>query len=173
MLALDLTACKADHMRLLAGLLAQPNEDSLPLVDDLSVSQNWLRDAVSELRRMSLQDWQTEHQRLFFSGEMQTPCPPFESAYRDGKMDGSCTEEMQRLCDENHFDCGDLPADFLGTELRLAAQALEQANDETWEVLWKHLCQWLQYFADDLQEHAQLVFYQRLAEKLRDLVAYA
>jgi TorA maturation chaperone TorD len=113
------------HLRLLAGLLAAPQEDSLEVLRELSGEQEWLRQAVGEIEEMPLDRWQGEHTRLFISGYPKTVCPPFESAYRYGGMSGSGDEELLGIYLRMGRAPQDMPPDYLGVLLEGAAELLE------------------------------------------------
>ena len=75
-------------LQLAAMLLGRPDENSLPTLRELATEHAWLRPPVDELMDLPLQEWQGEHTRLFINGYPKTPCAPFESIYRHGRMAG-------------------------------------------------------------------------------------
>ncbi len=160
-----------EHLRLLGGLLAAPTEESLPLLQTLAEEHPWLRPGVAELANLPLDQWQGEHTRLFVNGYPKTVCPPFESAYRQGCMHGPATGELSDLYRRLGLTAGEVPADYLGTELEAAAWLLEQPNTtELWHELWNnHLAIWTARFANDLQAGSQLHLYQDLGKQIAAL----
>nr|VFJ98103.1 MAG: chaperone TorD involved in molybdoenzyme TorA maturation [Candidatus Kentron sp. H]VFJ98278.1 MAG: chaperone TorD involved in molybdoenzyme TorA maturation [Candidatus Kentron sp. H]VFK03420.1 MAG: chaperone TorD involved in molybdoenzyme TorA maturation [Candidatus Kentron sp. H] len=165
-----------DHLRLLAGLLAAPEDDSLSVLSELSNEHPWLREPIEELARVGLPYWQAEHTGLFVINYPKTPCPPFESAYRSGEMGGKAAEELTTLYLRIGLKSEDVPSDYLGTILACAAYLLEgpeSVDEALWHELWeKHLASWVSRFANDiLGTENCLLLYRRLAEQLNTLVA--
>lgn len=161
------------ELRLLAGLLASPTADSLPVLNALSEDHPWLQPGVDELTVLPLDRWQGEHTRLFVNGYPKTVCPPFESAYRHGCMQGSATGELNDLYRRLGLTAGEVPADYLGTELEAAAWLLEQhesADAALWTDLWDgHLARWAPRLATDLQSNSGLRLYQDLGTQIAAL----
>ncbi len=166
---------------LLAILLAMPEDGALDALREIVPQAPWLAEAVSELESLPLDRWQAEHTRLFVSGYPETPCPPFESAYRQGQMGGSMAGDLQRFYRRVGLEPSEAPADYLGTILDCAAyltdlgQGVEQGREdcpasgllaEIWE---EHLNHWLSRFAHDLQQHAQLSLYRLIGTQLAQL----
>lgn len=161
------------QLRLLAGLLATPTGDSLPVLNTLSEDHPWLCAGVNELLSLPLDQWQGEHTRLFVNGYPKTVCPPFESAYRHGCMHGTATGQLSDLYRRLGLAVGDIPADYLGAELEAATWLLEQPDahaTELWDELWNnHLAIWAGRFAADLQSESELRLYRDLGEKIAAL----
>jgi TorA maturation chaperone TorD len=163
------------QLRLLAGLLATPTGDSLPVLNALSEDHPWLLPGVEELTALPLDQWQGEHTRLFVNGYPKTVCPPFESAYRHGCMHGNATGQLSDLYRRLGLSAGEVPADYLGTELEAAAWLLEQLDPEPhttglWNELWhNHLAIWAGRFAADLRSKSELRLYRDLGEKIAAL----
>lgn len=158
------------RLRLLAGLLAIPTRDSYSVLEEVAEQAPWLRDTLGELSALPLDRWQGEHTRLFISGFPHTACPPFESAYREGLMGGSTGDQVIALYQRVGLETRDIPPDYLGALLELAAHLVEQPeppDSELWTTLWhEHLGTWVPRFAQDLIEAAQLSLYRRLGEEL-------
>jgi len=160
-------------LQLLAMLLGMPNRDSLSTLQEMLAEHGWLRPAVDELSGMPLDHWQAEHTQLFINGYPKTPCAPFESIYRHGRMDGPACEEMSRLyTDAGVSPTGELPADYLGTMLAFAAWLLEQETPEAavqlQQLQQKHFASWLPKFSERLTRESRLQLYQVMGEKLHD-----
>lgn len=162
-------------LRLLAGLLAMPGEESLAIVEELAQTETWLQPAVTELQSESwtLQHWQGEHTYLFINGHPKTACPPFESSYIHGHQNGFVCDELLRIYQRIGLQPieGVFP-DYLGMILEVAAYLAEQqpVDTETLETLWQtHLARWVPKFAKDLQQHSHLQLYQQLGVKLQEL----
>ncbi|VFM95258.1 MAG: chaperone TorD involved in molybdoenzyme TorA maturation [Candidatus Kentron sp. G] len=158
-------------MRLLAGLLAAPEEDSLSVLAELAKEHVWLREAAAELAEVGLPHWQTEHTGLFISNYPKTICPPFESAYRSGSMEGVAAQELTELYLRIDLKVEDVPADYLGAILECAAYLLEMPeppDDGLWRELWdQHVVSWVPRFADDILGMKNcLLLYRQLAHRL-------
>jgi TorA maturation chaperone TorD len=158
------------RLRLLAGLLAMPTGESYPILDEIAEQVPWLRGCLTELTALPLDRWQGEHTRLFISGFPGTACPPFESAYREKLMGGSTNEQVITLYQRVGLEVEDMPPDYLGALLELAAHLLERPeplDQELWAVLWdKHLGTWVPRFARDLIDATHLTLYRRLGGEL-------
>jgi len=160
-------------LQLLAMLLGMPDRDSLPTLREMLSEHDWMSPAVDELAGIPLEQWQAEHTRLFINGYPKTPCAPFESIYRHGRMDGPACEEMERLYKRAGVSpTGDLPADYLGTMLAFAAWLLERGTPEDGlllqELKQKHLVNWLPEFSERLTRNARLQLYRGMGQKLHD-----
>ncbi len=164
------------QLRLFAVLLAMPNEESLAVLEEITNENNWLNDSVSELKEMPLELWQAEHTRLFMSGR-PTCCPPYESVYINGIMNGPVCGELEQFYKSIGLESvEDVPSDYLGVMLECAAYLLEQSlslqnGEEThFQTLWQnHLAKWVPQFANDLQENSEIRLYQQLGLKLKEL----
>lgn len=163
------------HLRRLATLLAMPEQGALEALREIAPDVSWLNAALESLERLPLEHWQAEHTRLFVAGYPKTPCPPFESAYRQRQMSGAFAQDLQGLYQRAGLEAREIPADYLGAELELAAFLLDQRRDDSTgclvaeleRELWEdHLGRWLPRFARDLIEHAQLPLYRLLGEQL-------
>lgn len=161
------------ELYLLSALLAMPEPESLAVLNEAAADQPWLRPAVEELAAVELEQWQAEHTGLFINGYPNTPCPPFESAYRYGLMGGEALEELTDLYWRVGIVPEGMPADYLGAMLECAGQLLERGEGPgtpLWEELWdRHLRLWLPRFCDDLANHSELVLYRALGERLQML----
>ncbi|QIK38222.1 molecular chaperone TorD family protein [Caldichromatium japonicum] len=185
------------HLRRLALLLAFPETEAIAVLWELATQEPWLGEAIAELESLSLDHWQAEYTRLFLVGYPQTPCPPYESAYREGSMHGQAVHSLQDLYRRIGLEAQSMPADYLGTQLECAAYLADRgraysAGTEapaggkgltTWPTstadplalateLWEeHLCRWLPRFAADLQVQTQLLLYRQLGAQLAQLCA--
>ena len=164
------------HLRRLAMLLAMPEAGALEALREISSQEPWLSEPIAELESLPLERWQAEHTRLFVSGYPKTPCPPFESAYRQGNMGGTAALDLQGLYRRAGLEAGETPPDYLGTQLEFAAYLLDVGPGEgdadcpagalTAELWDEHLCRWLPRFARDLHTQAELMLYRGLGERL-------
>jgi TorA maturation chaperone TorD len=153
----------AKTLRMLGLMLCMPNEESLPLLKELSSDQPWMQAGLCELTETPLCEWQGEYTRLFINGFPNTPAPPYESVYRHQAMFGPVVDELAKLYRNAGLTAEQMPADYLGTQLEFAAYLTESDDPqaEVWlKQLWReHLQQWLPRFVADLCEHSQLLIY--------------
>ena len=163
----------AGRLRRLGGLLALPGHDALEALAEAAALEPWLADSLPELQAIGLEQWRGEYTRLFISGYPKTPCPPFESAYRQGSMGGAAVEDLEQIYRRLGLQSTEMPADFLGTMLECAAYLLEReaaGDEELWSELWdEHLARWVPGFAGDLTEHSRLGLYRDLGRELGTL----
>ncbi|EXJ14171.1 TorD/DmsD family molecular chaperone [Imhoffiella purpurea] len=167
-----------EDLRCLAILLSMPEEGALEALREMAEQAPWLKSAVAELEGMPLDRWQAEHTRLFVNGYPKTPCPPFESAYRQGQMGGTMASDLAAFYRRAGLEPEGAAADYLGTLLDCAAyladlvrsaepdsgQCLIDALErELWE---EHLFRWLPRFAGDLRQASELRLYRVLGERL-------
>jgi len=160
------------QLRILATLLAMPEADALDALRDMQPQVAWLASCLAELEQAPLEHWQAEHTRLFISAYPKTPCPPYESAYRQGTMGGTTAGDLTALYRRAGLQpSSGVPSDYLGTMLDCAAYLMEQGSpDLLQELVDEHLRLWLPRFARDLQEHARLNFYRALGKQIEGLL---
>lgn len=157
----------SNQLRILAALLGMPAGDALDALRDMRASAPWLDASLPELEQTPLDRWQAEHTRLFLSGYPKTPCPPFESAYRQGTMGGTTSGDVEEFYRRVGLRSSDAPADYLGTMLECAAYLQEQgADDLLQELAEEHLEHWLPRFAQDLENNAEITLYRELGVQL-------
>ena len=157
---------------LMAGLLAAPTEGALEVLQEFQEQAPWLERAINELELTPLEHWQGEHTRLFVTGYPKTVCPPFESAYREGRMEGNAASQLEELYAQMGLGVDEMPADFLGTMLGCAGQLALEGEDHgpLWQTLWRgHLLEWVPDFTRDLRANSGLLLYQALADRLEQL----
>ena len=159
------------QLRILVALLAMPEADALDALRDMRPQASWLEPSLPELERIPLEHWQTEHIRLFISAYPRLPCPPYESAYRQGTMVGVSAGELADLYRRAGLQAVDLPADYLGTMLECAAYLKETGRDDLLkELTEEHLTLWVPRFARDLVDHAGLDLYRALGRQIGALI---
>lgn len=161
------------ELRLLSGLLASPDGDSLAVLRELAGRHDWLRQPVMELESLPLGEWQAEHTRLFISGHPKTVCPPFESAFLGGAMFGAACDQIGDLYRRAGLEAEGAPPDYLGTMLECAAHLLEQQCEHSnglFRELWQeHLAAWVPRFGTVLAEESGLELYRQLGWQLGSL----
>ncbi|WP_256091548.1 TorD/DmsD family molecular chaperone [Candidatus Thiosymbion oneisti] len=168
---MTLASTDPNQLRILAALLAMPEDDALDALRDMRPQAPWLEPSLPELERIPLEHWQAEHTRLFISAYPKLPCPPYESAYRQGTMVGVSASELADLYRRAGLQAMDVPADYLGTLLECAAYLKETGRDELLrELTEEHLALWVPRFARDLVDHARLDFYRTLGRQIGALI---
>ncbi|MGO9740032.1 MAG: molecular chaperone [Xanthobacteraceae bacterium] len=164
----------ASACRTIGLLLAQPDEESAEVVAELATVNPWLEQAAREVAAMPLDRWQAEHMRLFVCGFPHTACPPFESQYRHGCLEGPASREVEDIYRRAGLEPPEgVPADYLGAMLECAAWLVETAGEQCglFAELWvDHLDLWATRFAGDLRENAEIGLYRALAERIQWLM---
>ncbi len=165
----------ATTLRCLARLLGAPDDGAQRSLRRHAAEHPWLSGAVVEMAVVPLDRWRAEHTRLFVSGYPRTACPPFESAYRHGRMGGPAVHELEDLFARNGLAPDGMPADFLGALLDLAGELRDRplAASSLAELWSRHLALWVPDFAADLDRHATLRVYRDLAARLMSLFPVA
>jgi TorA maturation chaperone TorD len=161
-----------ERLRLLAGLLAAPGPEGLPILNELAREHTWLEPACRELEGLGPEDWIAEHGRLFINGFPKTPCLPFESAQLNGVMHGPATGQMAMLYARYGLAAkDDLPADYLGTMLEFGALLADEAchADVSLELWQGHLLRWLPGYGQTLMEESRLILYRLLGAGLAEV----
>jgi TorA maturation chaperone TorD len=161
------------ELRILESLLGAPDLDAKEAVRELAAHYVWLQPAATELDNLPLQEWQAEHNRLFVNGYPTTPCPPFESAYLSGCMQGSAMHDLKDLYLRLGMAAEGAPADYLGTLLECAAylHAEPEVGRRFWHELWdEHLARWLPRFCRELQHESRLILYHTVSKRLCTLL---
>jgi len=161
-----------ERLRILAALLAMPADDALDALRNMQDQAPWLASSLPELENTPLEHWQAEHTRLFVTGYPKTPCPPYESAYRQGTMVGTAFADLAGLYRRAGLRATEVPPDYLGTMLECAAYLQDQGMDELLrELVEEHMRRWVPRFAQDLRDQALLGLYRDLGERLGALFA--
>jgi putative dimethyl sulfoxide reductase chaperone len=160
----------AKNLRMLSLMLCMPDTESLTLLQTLATEHGWMQAGVDELKQIPLTQWQGEYTRLFVNGFPKTAATPYESVYRHQMMFGPLVDELNALYREAGLAIGDMPADYLGTQLEFAAHLTESDDPRAphWQArLWRdHLQHWLPRFVTDLCQHSQLLIYRLLGGQL-------
>jgi len=167
--------------RLLSRLFAYPDAGRLAETEELAQEL-----PVAEVLRTSLQapliELQAEYTRLFINNYPELPCPPYESAYREGGLLGEAAVRVQQFYAEWGLEAAEELPDHLALELEfvhfLDAQAAEadaeeaaQACTDRERFLKEHLLEWAPQLAADVQEEAGLALYREAALLLTHLLA--
>ncbi len=122
---------------------------------------------------------QGEYTRLFITGYPNTPCPPYESVFREGRMLGSCSGKIQLVYEEWNMTSDPGLVDHISTELEFlaflaSAATLDATREEARKAyrsfMLDHLSQWLPDFSKALEQHATFPAYRKLATLLEPSV---
>ena len=167
---------QVQELNLLSGLLAEPCEESLAVLEEIAPQLPWLSEqALVQLRQTPLEHWQVEHTELFISGHPKTYCMPFESVWTEGQMMGESTMRMSEYYQAAGFEISaDLPADFLGTELQFLAYLIEhhREQEELMHEVLINMNAWIPKFSTSVRIHAELLLYKDWAKRLEGLFSH-
>ncbi len=142
-----------------------------------------LKGALDEIDLKSereLKDLLWEYTRLFI-GPYKLPCPPWESVYTSPKklLMQDAYDEVQNSYDELGLMINnpDILSDHIGAELNFLAVLFQKINSEPGKRLSyvniakkfcdEHLMKWIPQFTRDMEEAANILFYETLARVTR------
>ncbi len=167
-------------MRVLAGLLAAPDRESLEVLESMAPELDWIGDSLQELRALPLDAWQGEHTRLFINGFPTTPCIPIASVWLHGTIQGQTAEAVNHLYQQAGLQSKTEIPDYLETLLEafdyLSVPGKLPEHDRLMllETLWQdYLVSWVPRFASALVREAGLHIYRRLGDRMLILVGGA
>jgi putative dimethyl sulfoxide reductase chaperone len=150
-------------LRLHTLMLCMPDSESLSQLEALAVKQPWMQAGLHELLQTPLSLWQDEYTRLFVSGSPSPPAPPYESAYCQQNAFGPVVDALNELYRKAGLNPGQMPVDYLGTQLEFAACLAESRDPDArlWLAqLWRdHMQHWLPRFIADLCQNSRLLIY--------------
>ncbi len=153
----------AKKLRLLSRMICMPDKESLSQLISLGAEQPWMQAGLDELAKTPLSHWQGEYTRLFVNGLPNSAAPPFESVYRHQTLFGPVVDELHELYQDAGLAIGEMPADYLGTQLEFAAHLADSDDPRAadWQArLWQdHLQHWLPRFITDLCQQSRLLIY--------------
>lgn len=161
--------------RLLAQALAYPDQRfvtrlqeavgqiNLEMLDDQRLPLAAFIQELGQLAALPLDQVQGEHTRLSISAYPSVPCPPYESAYREGELLGQATQAVDALYRQWGLAVEGEAADHAGAELEFVAFLLSLGTAEALAAAaafaTEHLLTWLPSFAADLSRASRLGFY--------------
>ncbi len=130
---------------------------------------------IRDLGDVPLEQLQGEYTGLFVNNPPRLPCPPYESAYREGRLLGSAAAEVAETYRRWGLATNGDMADHVSTELEFMAFLAglpqeEQVREAQKRFLRDHLLTWLPHFAADVQQQAHVPFYRTLGRLLTDLL---
>jgi TorA maturation chaperone TorD len=168
--------------------LCRPSRDALEnwrilLSGDVSDFMLDLKDALDEIDLKSereLKDLIWEYTRLFI-GPYKLPCPPWESVYTSPKklLMQDAYDEVKNSYDELGLMINnpDILPDHIGAELNFLAVLFQKIDSEPEKRLSHiniakrfcddHLMKWIPQFTRDMEEAANILFYETLARVTR------
>ncbi len=174
---------KARRLRFLSLCFAYPNSAFLPnLRERLQGIEKEKQIFETQLRLFEQENHeqlQGEYTRLFITGYPTTPCPPYESVFREERMFGSCTGSIHRFYEEWSMTADAGLLDHISTELEFlaflaSAATLEHPGDDAVDAFAafaeNHLFRWLPDFSTALEQHAKLAPYRHLGSLLETAV---
>lgn len=178
---------RAHLYRFLSSTFAYPNEGFISMLRknlaQLPASESSLESKLHEvidlLEKEPVVKLQAEYTRLFITGYPKTPCPPYESVYRDKQLLGKSNQEVQTIYREWGMLVDARLADHLATEFEFLAflssasgltEIADKAKEAERDFIDEHLGKWVLKFADDLKSHAGLEGYKLLGEAIGELM---
>jgi putative dimethyl sulfoxide reductase chaperone len=179
---------RAHLYRFLSSTFAYPNEGFISLLrknlEQVTASESpsglKFSQVIDLFEKEPLQKLQAEYTRLFITGYPRTPCPPYESVYREKQLLGKSNQEVQTIYREWGMSVDARLADHLATEFEFLAflcfaAALSEISDKAKKAersfSGDHLQKWAPQFAADLQNNAGLEGYKALGEAIGEFVA--
>lgn len=154
--------------------------------------QGVITNFISSLRLISadtLYDWiqtydskdkllevlQVEYTQLFITNFPAVPAPIYKSFYKERELIGKSTEEIIDIYNAHDFNVSENmtePADHLAIELEFIYRLIEEGVSikEQMDFINKNILDWIEEFANNVNEHALLPFYGFLIEVLTELL---
>ncbi|UZJ38198.1 TorD/DmsD family molecular chaperone [Prosthecochloris sp. SCSIO W1103] len=172
---------KARILRFLSQCFAYPNRAFLPNLQTQlqEITAEKEKTGFESLLRLFEQEnseqLQGEYTRLFISGYPNTPCPPYESVFREGTMLGSNSRKVDRLYQEWDMTADLDLVDHISTELEFlaflaSAATLDatrtNANKAYHSFIHSHIQKWIPDFSKKLYDNAKSPPYRKLAALL-------
>lgn len=168
--------------RLLAQALAYPDKHfvvnlqaavdkiKLELFDDECLPLRGFIRELGVIATLSLDQIQGEYTRLFINAFSHVPCPPYESACREGELMGDAAMQVAEEYRAWGVIVESEKVDHVGVELEFVAFLLTLNAPEAYATAstfcTQHLLRWLPRFADNQKHESHLAFYRMLAELL-------
>ena len=172
--------------RLLAHALTYPDQHfitnvqvavgkiDVELYDDASLPLGALVQELGKLSSLPLDQVQGEHTRLFINAYPHVPCPPYESAYREGELLGAAAEQVDVLYREWGLVVEGEQVDHVAAELEFVAFLLTldtpEARNAAETFTRDHLARWVPRFAEDVIRESRLGFYREAGRLLAIMV---
>ncbi len=168
----------------LCGLaFAYPNEALIPTLQEVAKNiinkKTAVKMLIAAFEQEELEVVQGEYTRLFINGYPHTPCAPYESVYREKRMLGKASGEVQACYREWGMTVDVALSDHLATELEFLSfltsakcepAIAEEAVEATELFMIGHIATWVPQFINDLQNSAKLKAYRQLAALLKDIL---
>ncbi|WP_294348337.1 molecular chaperone TorD family protein [Prosthecochloris sp.] len=172
---------KARILRFLSHCFAYPNSAFLPnlqtQLQNIATKKDKAGfDSLLQLfERENSEQLQGEYTRLFITGYPSTPCPPYESVFREGTMLGSNSRKVDHLYREWGMTSDPDLLDHISTELEFLAflasaatldETRNNANETYHSFFHDHVQQWIPDFSEKLHDNTKSPAYRKLAALL-------
>ena len=133
-----------------------------------------LKEVLEGIKGVEEELLQEEATRLFVNSYPSTPCPPFESVYREGLLMGRSAEEVVLIYSMWGLETSDLP-DHIGAELEFMAFLLglprwEEVKNQEVFFFREHIVSWVPQFCISWEESARLEFFRKVSLLLREFL---
>ncbi len=161
--------------RFLSLAFAYPNEAFLSelksIADKINDKTGSFIRLIASFEKEKQEMLQAEYTRLFINGYSHTPCPPYESVYREKRMLGQASIDVQALYREWEMSVETGLIDHIATEFEflsfLASASTVKtiataAKDSSDHFIKEHLCRWVPQFVGDLKSATSLDAYRLL-----------
>ncbi len=144
--------------------------------DEDSPFQKDFKDVAAAFEKEEILELQAEYTRLFISGHPTTPCPPYESFYREGRLMGAVVYDIMRVYQEWGLQAELGLVDHISTELEflnylISAIKLPELSRHAREALnqfyQEHISRWFGKFGEELYKRARLQPYRLLGEMVK------
>jgi len=168
--------------RLLGEALVYPDKNTVTRLQQIvgEIGLDMLNDSqwplasfiheLGELARLPLDQVQGEYTRLFINAYPHVPCPPYESAYREGALLGQAAESVDVFFRQWGVVVDGEQVDHAGAELEFMAFLLTLGTSDALAAadafMAEHPLAWLPRFADDVARTSHLEFYRATGQLL-------
>jgi len=175
---------QARIFRFFSLAFAYPNQAFLPELKKALGAIAGLKIELEALppafEKETMERLQAEYTRLFINGYPTTPCAPYESVYREKRMLGKASMEVQAMYQEWGMSAQTSLTDHLATEFEFMAFLCSAATLEDMAAdaktalqvfLSEHIEKWIPKFSNDLQENAKVEAYKLLGQILEKMIS--
>ncbi len=149
-------------------------ENLKTLADGAEPQEGPLHLCMLELGKTPHTELQAEFTRLFILSYPKTPCPPFESVYREGTLMGNAAEKVAGIYEKWGIESSEM-VDHVGSELEFMAFLLGMPQEE--EIIKEekhffrdHIATWIPKFCKDIRENTAMEFFKKLSTSLENFL---
>jgi putative dimethyl sulfoxide reductase chaperone len=176
---------QALEFRFLSRTFAYPNLAFLPELAGaaslMTTHRTQVDVLVASFEKESIEQLQAEYTRLFINGYPGTPCPPYESVYREHRMHGESSIGVQDAY--RAWDLSVAPGliDHISTEFEFlsflsSAESIDhtlaiKAHNSISLFMTEHLCRWVPKFIADLKRSATMESYALLGSLMESMLS--